>query len=84
MRFSIDDFFGKCDQIRRKWIWSRLLKKSLMKNFLFCAVMVSKVYFSIISPSAISDAPLLYNEPCLIPFYNFTVSSFFTLGKKNL
>ena len=39
MKFSIMDFFSKCDQIRRKlWIWSQLLKKSLMENFIFCAV----------------------------------------------
>ena len=40
MKFSINDFFSKCDQIRRKpWIWSHLLKKSLMENFLFlCSV----------------------------------------------
>ena len=39
MTFSIKDFFSKCDQIRRKLrIWSQLLKKSLMENFIFCAV----------------------------------------------
>ena len=39
MKFSINDFFSKCDQIRRKlWIWSDLLKKSLMESFIFCAV----------------------------------------------
>ena len=39
MKFSISDFFNKCDLIRRKLqIWSYLLKKSLMKNFIFCAV----------------------------------------------
>ena len=39
MNFSIKDFFSKCDQIRRKLrIWSDLLKKSLMENFMFCAV----------------------------------------------
>ena len=38
MKFSIKDFFSKCDQIRRKLrIWSHLLKKSLMENFTFCA-----------------------------------------------
>ena len=38
MRFFIKDFFSKCDQIRRKLrIWSHLLKKSLMENFIFCA-----------------------------------------------
>ena len=39
--FSIKDFFSKCDQIRRKLqIWSHLLKKSLMENFIFCAVSI--------------------------------------------
>ena len=36
--FSITDFFSKCDQIRRKQrIWSHLLKKSLVENFIFRA-----------------------------------------------
>ena len=35
----IRNFFSKCDQIRRKlWIWSHLLKKSVMENLIFCAV----------------------------------------------
>ena len=39
MKFSIKDFFSKCDQIRRILrIWLHLLKKSLMENFTFCAV----------------------------------------------
>ena len=39
IKFSIKDFFSKCDQIRRKLrIWSQSLKKSLMENFIFCAV----------------------------------------------
>ena len=39
MKFSIKDFFSKCDQIHRKLrIWLHLLKKSLMENFIFCAV----------------------------------------------
>ena len=38
MKFSVKDFFSKCDQIRRKLrIWSHLLKNSLMENFIFCA-----------------------------------------------
>ena len=33
------DFFSKCDQIRSFLrIWSNLLKKSLMENFIFCAM----------------------------------------------
>ena len=40
IKFFIKDFFSKCDQIWRKLrIWSHLLKKSLMENFIFCAVM---------------------------------------------
>ena len=43
MKFSIKDFFSKCDQIRRKVrIWSHLLKKSLMENFIFCEVAVAR------------------------------------------
>ena len=38
MKFPINDFFSKCDQIHRQLrIWSHLLKKSLMENFTFCA-----------------------------------------------
>ena len=36
MKFSIECFFSKCDQIRNfLWIWPYLLKKSLMENFIF-------------------------------------------------
>ena len=38
MKFSIKDFFIKCDQIT---FWSHLLKKSLMENFIFYAETVS-------------------------------------------
>ena len=39
MKFSIKDFFSKCDEIRSFLrTWSHLLKKSLMENFIFCAV----------------------------------------------
>ena len=41
MKFSIKDFFSKYDQIGSfLWIWSHLLKKSLMKNLIFCAVYI--------------------------------------------
>ena len=44
MKFSIKDFFGKRDQIRSfLQIWSHLLKKSLMENFVFFAVDISKL-----------------------------------------
>ena len=36
MKFSIKDFFSKCDKIRRfLLIWSYLLKKFLMENSFF-------------------------------------------------
>ena len=39
MEFSITDFVSKCEQIRRNLlIWSHLLWKSVMENFIFCAV----------------------------------------------
>ena len=39
MKFSIKDFFSKCDQIRSFLrIWSYLLQKSLMEDFIFCAM----------------------------------------------
>ena len=42
MKFSIKDFVSRCGQIRRKLrIWSHLLTKSLMGNFIFCAVYIS-------------------------------------------
>ena len=45
VKFFIKDFFSKYDQICRKLrIRSHLLKKSSMENFIFCAVLTSKVY----------------------------------------
>ena len=41
MKFSIKGFSSKNDQIRSFLrIWSHLLEKSLMVNFIFCAVQV--------------------------------------------
>ena len=47
MKFSIKDFFSKCDpncSFLRIWsrIWSYSLKKSLMLNFVFYAVKFTK------------------------------------------
>ena len=42
MKFSIKDFFSKCEQIRRKLrIWPHLPKKFLMENFIFRVVLSS-------------------------------------------
>ena len=46
MKFSIKDLFSKCDQIHRKLqIRSHLLRKSLMGNFIFCALKWVMAYF---------------------------------------
>ena len=48
MKFSIKAFFSKCDQIRSfPRIWLHLLKKYLMKNFLFCAVVFNDTYVQV-------------------------------------
>ena len=42
MKFPIKDFFIKCDQILSfPQIWSHLLKKPLMENFIFCAMIIT-------------------------------------------
>ena len=39
IKFFIKNFFSKCDQICRfRRIWSHLLKKYSLENFIFCAV----------------------------------------------
>ena len=53
LKFSIKDFFSKCDQIRNKLrICSHLLKKSLMESFIFCAVCSVKKLFLEISQNS--------------------------------
>ena len=40
MKFFIKVFYRKCDQIPKfLQIWSHLLKKALMENFIFCAAL---------------------------------------------
>ena len=46
MKFSIKDFFRKCDQIPSFLrIWSHLLKKTLTGKFIFCAVQQGHVSY---------------------------------------
>ena len=43
VKLFIKDFCSKCDQFRSFLrIWSHLLEKSLMENFIFCAVYVQQ------------------------------------------
>ena len=45
MKFSIKDFFSKCNQIRRfLQIWSHLLKKTLVENFIFVQCLFEMYY----------------------------------------
>ena len=54
MKFSIKDFSSKCDQIRKKLqIWSHLLKKSLMENFIFSVVIWRKIWERSLSKSRV-------------------------------
>ena len=58
MKFSITDFFSKCDQIRRKLqIWSHLLNKSLMENLIFlCSVLFDETFYKILQKWKQNDA----------------------------
>ena len=50
MKFSIKNFLRKCDQIRSFLrIWLRLLKKSFMENFIFCAVLLGNIFILFLS-----------------------------------
>ena len=60
MKFSMKGFFSEYDQILRNLrIWSHLLKKSFMENFIFCTVanslFSSRNYCQRFSPLQISD-----------------------------
>ena len=62
--FIRDFFFNKCDQICRKLrIWSDLLEKCLIKNFIFCAVNVLR---------DCSHHKVKSNNHTLIPIYTHT------------
>ena len=66
MKFTVKDFFSKCDQIRRKLrIWSHLLKKSLMENFIFCKL--SSMILS--SWNGFRDGPWIFLIDYLYSFY---------------
>ena len=39
LKFSIKNFLSKCDPVSQETTyWTHLLKKSLMENFIFCAM----------------------------------------------
>ena len=74
MKFSIRGFFSKCDQICRNLrIWSCLLKKFIMENFIFC---VGKPIFL---PSPNLSAYI--NHPFLVLFYVFFQTTNFLFSR---
>ena len=57
LSFPLTDFLNKCDQKRWKLrIWSHLLKKYVMENFIFCAVSVFRLHLCFIT---VSDSTLV-------------------------
>ena len=76
MKFSIKDFFSKCDQISRKLrIWSYLLKKSLTENFIFCAVKTSVFLFFVLLSLVKWDYGTRKNLNFLLSVFNLAISS---------
>ena len=59
MKFSIKNFFSKCDQIRSFLrIWSHLPKKFIMDNFIFWALI--KVTLDNVTLSGLSNKPTCF------------------------
>ena len=70
MKFCIKDFFSKCDQIRRElWIWSHLLKKSLMENFIVCAMQCAETLLRNVSYN-------IWSQPCVRKFSTFPIKHY--------
>ena len=79
MKFSIKNFFSKCDKICSFLrIWSRLLKKSLKENFIFCAMIL------LVLEKAVTNSSLFKNLlPCFPLFYptvSFILAQVLVLG----
>ena len=60
MKFSLKDFFSKCDQIRKKLlIWSHLLKKYSVENLIFLQWNITIVINDVIENRKIDSMQLL-------------------------
>ena len=71
MKFSIMDFFNKCDQIHGKLpIYLHLLKKSLTENFVF---LCSKVMFRKVTHQILKGISWNITAKNWLIFYNFLV-----------
>ena len=81
MKFSIKDFFSKCDQTHSFLrIWSHLLKKSFMENIIFCAVLSVTLKVVISANSGTFQNIIKCQFQC---FYNFQVSSTWFIFMQN-
>ena len=61
MKFTIKDFFSKYDQIHSfQLIWSHLLRKSLIENFIFRAVqdVLSALFTNFVKYYSTKDLPV--------------------------
>ena len=76
MKFSIKDFFSKCDQIGIFLrIWSDLLKKPLMENFIFGAVISLKKSSHLLSVRTKNRQNLAVNNSACPRFFQFKLSN---------
>ena len=88
MKLSIKDFFSKGDQIGRKLrIWSHLLKKSLMKNFIFlCRIkIVLKVpsFFCLVN-TADTKSPVSLDHSKMTPLPKRFLTSLVIISVSNM
>ena len=84
MKFSIQDFFSKYDQIRRNLrnlqIWSQLLKKSLMENFIFRpAIFISLDSEFLLSPSLNFQKRFFFSKEIFSRLSGFKLRQYFAL-----
>ena len=79
MKFSIKDFFSECDQIRGFLrIWSHWLKKSLMENFIACAVQLEKRRLPTLNPACTSHKLIIHAICICKNAGNFVVEIIYT------
>ena len=86
MKFSIKDFFSKCEQIRSFMrIWSHLLKKSLMENFIFVQCIFNTYSLNNNNQDISIGLKILYMQSVLIYWiYGHDYLLSYTKGSANL
>ena len=72
IKFSIKDFFIKCDQTRwSQRVWSNLLKISLMEDFTFCTGTVNPIMHNVEQWPPTCEVAILYIGECYLEFKTF-------------